>query len=155
MNENIQSATKRALIYGFIGAAVFPLIYECYANVMQGIALFFAAAGCIFFAVKMFPYKFREAFAAIAFFIVISAGFGIFLELVLHDSFVSYLESHSQYFYMSVKEVAYFAVKIFVCYMLTFLAYAAKAGICLSIKKIKSNGEATASDIENAFNDGD
>ncbi len=152
MNDTGQSV-KKSLLYGFVGALLFPLVYECYANVMQGLAIFIAAAGCIFVAIKLFPYKCKDALPAIAFFIVISAGLGVFLEIMLHDNVVSFLEKNSKYFYLSYKEIAYFAVKIFVCYMLSFLVYLGKVGIMSAVAKIRSNGEKTAGYIDNAFDD--
>ncbi len=152
MNDTGQSV-KKALLYGFAGALLFPLVYECYANVMQGLAIFIAAAGCVFVAVKLFPYKCKDALPAIAFFIVISAGLGLFLEIMAHDSVVSFLEKNSKYFHLSFKETVYFAAKIFVCYLLSFIVYLGKVGITSAAAKIRSNGEKTADYIDNAFDD--
>lgn len=153
--KNNQQSVKSALRYGFIGAPLMVLVYECYANIMPSIAIAIAVAGCVFVAVRLCRYELYDALSAGAFFTVISAGFGIFLQIMLHDSIVGFLEKNSKYFHLNFKEVVMFIVEIMLCYMLMFVIILGKAGVTAAIRKIKNNGERSATFIENAFNDDD
>lgn len=150
---NNQQSVKRALLYGFIGAAAFVLIYECYANVMQEISIALALAGCVFVAAKLCRYKLSDALTAASIFMIISVGLGVFLEIMLHDSIVSFLEKNSKYFYLGFKEVMYYALKVAACYIVMFMVIIGKAGLMSAISKIKNNSERSATFIENAFSD--
>lgn len=153
MDKNIQQATKQALLYGFIGAAVTPLIYECYANVMREIAIALAIIGAVFVGIKLSRYDGKTAFAAITTFYFISAGFGTVLTMFAHDYVVRFLESHSKYFYLSFQEIVQFIIKMAMCYFIVIAIYFCRAIVNILIRKVRANGEASASYIENAFND--
>ena len=152
---NNQNSVKKALLYGFICAVAFPLIYECYVNVMRMLAIGFALAGCVYVAIRLSKYELKDALCASAFFSVVSLGLGVFLEIMLHDSVVKYLEEHSKYFYMSLEDVAYFVVKIFLCYATLYAIVLCKFCLVSAVNKIKSNAEQSATFIDKAFDDDD
>ncbi len=148
-----QNSVKKALLYGFVGALAFPIVYECYANVMRMLAVGLALAGCVYVAVRLCKYNFKDSLCAAAFFSVISIGLGVFLEIMVHDSVVKYLEENSKYFYMTFKDVVYFAFKIAMCYAVVFIIIISKTILISAIKKIRSNAEQSATFIDTAFDD--
>lgn len=152
---NNQQSVKRALRYGFIGAPLLVFIYECYANIMPSIAIALAMAGCAFVGIKLCKFELSEGLSAGAFFVVISAGLGIFLQIMLHDRIVVFLEKNSKYFHLGFKGTVLFIVWMIVCYTLTFAIIIGKAGVSAAIHKIRNNGERSATFIENAFNEDD
>ncbi len=152
---NNQQSVKSALRYGFIGAPFLVFIYECYANVMPSIAIAIALCGILFVAIRLCKYELSDGLSAGAFFLVISAGLGLFLEIMLHDRIVAFLEKSSKYFHLDFKETIMFVVQIVLCYVLLFIIIIGKAGVRAAINKIKNNGERSATFIENAFSEDD
>ena len=62
MNENLSKSLRLSMIFGFAGALGIPLCYEIYANLSQGIALFFLITASVLAGIRLSQVRLRDAF---------------------------------------------------------------------------------------------
>ncbi len=153
--ENEQNYIKQSIISGLIGAAVFPFLYECYANVMRGFAVALALFGCVLMGFVLAKNSLSKALCGLTFFTLLSVGLGLFLQIIVHRHIVDFLESRSKYFYLSYRDISIYIIKIFTCYISGYIVCIARCGGRAAVRKMRSNSQDTKSFIDNAFGEDD
>lgn len=150
---NLQKVIKKALIYGFIGTVLLPLIHESYANIGKTFALVVLAALVTAATIKLSMYDFKEAFFGLTVMLAISSILGASLYLILHEKVIEILSNNSKYFYLGeTGQFMYYvsAASILISsYVLCLLIFAVKK----LIGKFKDNQKRTKNYIYNAFDD--
>ncbi len=148
---------KLSLLLGLSGAAVLPVLYECYINLSQGIALFLIACWSVFCGVKFSPLSSKGAATGISACLAYSGIMGMIGFVVIHPAAVKFLEKHSTYFYPDgydgFKKQTYFILSAaFIMAMMYAVCFGIK-GIGRAIKHIRGNIERSADYIDGAFSD--
>ena len=141
---------KYSLIFGLGGAVLLPLLYEVYANMSRGFALFLLAT-----QISAPALSFRASAVGIAACIAYSGILGFICYVVIHPAAVSFIGSHSVYFQLSLEEQMWFVLYAALILLGMFVVCIAKYGICAAVRHIRGNGEKAAAYIEDAFKDGD
>lgn len=155
MNKDLNSALEKAVIFGLLGAAGIPLAYEVFANISESIAWIALVFGAAFAGVKLSGSGVKNALLGFAVMFAMTAGLGIVGFMIIHPTVKSYLESHSKYFYVSLSESVRFCVRAAGVQLVVPVVILARKGLSTAVKKLKSNGEAAKSYIDNAFDDDD
>lgn len=154
MND-IQKSMKYSLIYGLVGAVLLPLIYECYANISRNVAMVLIGAWAVYAGIKFSRLKAKAALLGITAALAYSGILGLICYVIIHPAAVSFLEKHSSYFYLTLKEQASFVIYAALVMLLMYVVCLAKYGIFRAINLIRGNGEKAAGYIDNAFSDED
>ncbi len=154
MND-LHKSMKYSLIFGFGGAVLLPLLYEVYANMSRGFALFLLVCWVVFAGIKFSLLKFRDAMLGIAACIAYSGILGFICYVVIHPAAVRFIGSNSVYFQLSLEEQMWFVLYAALILLCMFVVCIAKYGIFAAVRHIRSNSEKAASYIEDAFKDGD
>lgn len=148
---DLQKVMKQALIYGFIGTVLLPLIHESYANIGKTFALAVLAVLVIAVTVKLSMYSFKEAFLGLTVMLAISSILGASLYLILHEKVIEILSDNSKYFYLGeTGQFRYYisaALILFSSYVLFFLIF----GFKKLVNKFRDNQKKTKDYIDNAF----
>lgn len=154
----LKKPMKYSIILGVAGSALIPVLYEVYANISKGFAVFllFVWAGVCFYKLAGFPTK--ECMLAITCLIAYSGILGIVMYVIIHPAVQSFLEKNSKYYYLTLKEeLLFFALAIGVM-LLLYIMYFGKVFILKSIARLRENSSAAGKYIDNAFDsseDGD
>ncbi len=154
MND-LPKSMKYSLIFGLGGAVLLPLLYEVYANMSRGFALFLLACWVAFAGIKFSALSFRASAVGIAACIAYSGILGFICYVVIHPAAVGFIGSHSVYFQLSLEEQMWFVLYAALILLGMFVVCIAKYGICAAVRHIRGNGEKAAAYIEDAFKDGD
>lgn len=150
---DLKKAMKLSVTYGLIGAVLMPIIYEIYANVSQGIGLFFAGAWVVFIGIKLSSLSFKEALIGITCTIAYTTVFGVFCYMAVHPAITKMLIERSVYFQLSLQEKFRFIMYCFWIFLGLYAIWIIRFGISKAIGRFKSNIEKTGKYIENAFDD--
>ena len=153
--QDLDKSMKLSLILGFIGAVLMPLIYECYANVSRGLALFFCACWLIFCGIRFAPLPFKAAFLGISCAIAYMGALGMVCFLIIHPRIMDMLLERSVYFQLTLRDQALFILYVFLLSVGMYLIWLIRAGLIKARDKLRHNRELTGKYIENAFEDGD
>ena len=144
---------KLSLCFGLIGAVLMPLIYECYANISRGLALFLLAGWTVFVAVKLSALSHKAAMLAGTAKLAYTAGLGLICYIVIHPAIVSALEKSSKYFYLTLKEQLVFVLYALFILLGMFPICFTRWGITYAAKRIRSNNDMIGKYIDSAFSD--
>lgn len=146
---NIQKAMKYALIFGLIGAVLFPFIHESYANIGKTFSLLVLAVLVVAMTIRLSLFSLKEALFGITVVLAISSVLGACLYFIVHEWVVDFLEKNSKYFYLGMAEH-------FRYYVFASLILLSSYILCLLIfgfKRMIKNQSATKDYIDNAFED--
>lgn len=146
---NIQKSMKYALIYGFVGAVLFPFIHESYANIGKTFSLIFLAALAFAMTIRLSMFSLKESLLAITVTLTLSSVLGACLYLFLHEWVIHFLEKNSKYFYLTLTEHFWY-------YVYAGLILLSSYVLCLLIfgfKRMIKNRTVTKDYIDNAFDD--
>ena len=151
--KDIQKSMKLSLIFGLLGAVGIPIIYEIYANISIAAGLFLAvcytlAAGVIFSGLAM-----KSALLGITVCLAYNGILGMIAYVVIHPAMVGFLNSHSEYFQLSLKEQLMFLIYVAVILLCMYLVCFVRKGFGRAYNLFKSNREKTGAYIEDAFSD--
>lgn len=150
---DLKKAMRLSVTYGLIGAVLMPVIYEIYANVSQGMGLFFAGAWVLFIGIKLSSLGFKEAAIGITCTIAYTAVFGVFCYMAIHPAVTKMLMKRSVYFQLSLQAKFRFIMCCFWIFLGIYGIWLVRFGTQKAISKFKSNSEKTGAYIENAFDD--
>ncbi len=150
---NFQKAIKYSLIYGFIGAVIFPFIHESYANIGKTFSLALLTILVIVMTIRLSQFSPRHAFLGITITLTLSSVLGTCLYLIIHEKVVDFLQKNSRYFYIGVTE--HFRYYAFVALILlsSYLLCLILLGFKKLVKNLSDNQTSTKDYIDNAFND--
>ena len=150
---NFQKAIKYSLIYGFIGAVIFPFIHESYANIGKTFSFVLLSALVLAMTIRLSMFSFKEALLGITVTLTLSSVLGACFYLCIHEKVVGFLEKNSKYFYIGVAEhfryYVYSALILLSSYILCLIIF----GFKKLEQKVRNNQTATKDYIDNAFND--
>lgn len=152
MND-LQKTLKYSLIFGLSGALLIPLFYEVYANISRTIGLVLIAVWAVFAGIKLSAQKLKYGILGATACIAYTGVLGIVGYTIIHPAMVSFLNSHSSYIQLSIKEQARFLLYAAVISLCIYLVCIARRGIMKATSHIKGNGNKAASYIQNAFAD--
>ena len=152
MNE-LKSSMRLSLIFGFIGAAMMPVIYEIYANISAAASLFFLGAWVVFVSVKFSRLPFKEAFVGITCIVAYSGIFGWLCYMFIHPMVVRMLMERSVYFQLSLSQQFKFVLYAFLEFAGMYVLWLMIFGMKKAVEKLRSNREKAGEYINNAFDD--
>lgn len=153
MDRELQKAVRLGVIFGLIGAAGIPLCYEIYANLGRSFGWFFLLGGAVAAGIKLSSFNPKNAALGFAVMLPVELGFGLAAFMVIHPAVVSFLESHSKYFYLAPAQTFKFILGAAAMQLAAPGVALVRAGAEKAVKKLKENGEAAGRYIENAFDD--
>ncbi len=150
---DLQKAVKLSLISGFIGAVLFAIFRETYANISKDFVLFCLLVGCVVSGILYAKREVKNALCAITVQIAIIGAIGVTLYVLIHPSVESFLEKNSTYFYLSTTESLYYYAAVILSLIGIYFVFAIFHLIYSLITRTKHNGEKTKTYIDNAFDD--
>ena len=152
--KDIQTSMRLSLIFGLVGAVFLPVIYELYANVSRPFAIFLILVYSITAGFVMSSLKTGSALLGITVCIIYNAFFGMLAYIIIHPAVQHFLNSHSQYFQLSLSEYAGFLLYTALILLCMYLVCFVRKCVGMAYSKFKANSDKTGSYIENAFSDG-
>ncbi len=150
---DLKKSMKLSLIFGFIGAALMPVIYEIYANVSMTAGLVFTAAWVLYAGVRFSSLGFKEAFVGITCTIAYSGILGWVCSLAIHPFIMDMLIKRSVYFQLTLSAQVYFVLYAFLIFICMYVIWLIRFGMRKAAQKLKSNREKAGLYIDNAFDD--
>lgn len=151
--KDIQKSMKYSLIFGIAGAVAVPVLYEIYANISTAAGLFLVACYAVAAGIIISSLDMRSALLGITVCLAYNGILGMIAYVIIHPAMVSFLNSHSTYFQLSLEAQAkfllYTALILFGMYLICFM----RKGFEKAHSLFKSNREKTRSYIEDAFSD--
>lgn len=154
MND-LQKSMKYSLIFGLSGAVVIPLLYEIYANISKGAGIILLVCFVIWAGIKLSSMSLKPALIGITACIAYSGILGMVAYVIIHPATVRFLNAHSKYFQLGLKEQAIFLGKSIGILLCMYFVCFARKGIEKAFRQFKTNREKTAVYISNAFADDD
>lgn len=151
--KDLPRAMKLSLIYGLIGAALIPFLYEFYANISRTGALVLVGIWAIGVGLKFSSLAFKEATVGITACLAYTGILGLICYVIIHPAIVSFLEKNSAYFLLSLKEQSLYVLYVAIILACMYIVCYAKYGIVKAISQLKGNSEKTGQYINDAFND--
>ncbi|MGN0634218.1 MAG: hypothetical protein ACI4JW_10180 [Oscillospiraceae bacterium] len=151
--KELDRAMKYFICFALGSAAVLPILGEVYANISKTAALIFAAAWAVFAGVKFSSLPVKSAMLGITSYAFSSVILSLIGYVIIHPAIRSWLESNSEYFSLPLSDWARYWSAAFSLLLLSYVIYFARLGIKKAVCKFRSNSEASASAIENAFSE--
>lgn len=151
--KNIQKSMKFSFIYGFIGALIIPVFYEVYSNVSVNIGLFFIACFAVVSGIAFSRLPLRSGILGITVALAYTGIFGMLVYVLLHPAVVSFLNSNSVYFQLSLKAQVVFLLYTSLILFGMYIVFFVSKIFSKAIKQFKNNREKAGVYIQKAFSD--
>ena len=153
--KDFNTAMRRSLVFGAIGAVLVPLMFECYANVSRTGAFMILAGWAVFIGVKYSLLDYKAAMLAASAGTAYTIGLGLICYIIIHKAAVAILEKNSKYFYLDWSEHLKFWVFTFLILCSAYIVMFFVWGIRYAVRQIKSNNQRVEGYIANAFGEGE
>lgn len=153
--RDIQKSMKYSLILGLSGALILPMIYEFYANISNAFALILVACFVLISGIVFSSLSIKSALLGVTVSIAYNSILGLIAYVVIHPVAVRFLNSHSVYFQLSIKEQSEFVLYTALLLLCMYVVLLARKGLQKAYSMLKTNNEKTGSYINDAFSDKD
>lgn len=151
--SDFQKSVKRALIFGFCGAVILPIIHECYANISKSIFTVIIYIMAVICGGMFSKFEVKSALVSITAFASVCAALGICIYVVVHPLAVSFLSRVSKYFSLRYIDNVYYYAKLIAAFALVYLVYGVLHLVFTMSAKTKASQEKVKTYIDNAFDD--
>lgn len=151
--NDLQGAVKRALILGFSGAVLLPVLHECYANISGAFAVFCIFAGALTSGILYAKFTAKNALVSITAQLALTGALGLALYFLIHPATVYFLNRVSKYFSLSYYESFMYYATVLAAFMSVYVFYGAAHLVYYLVHRSKSHGEKLKNSIDNAFDD--
>jgi hypothetical protein len=151
--KDLDRAMKYFVAFALGSAVLLPLLGEVYANISKTAAMVLVAAWAIWAGVKFSSLPLKSAMLGITSYVFSSAVLSIVGYVIIHPAVRTWIENHSEYFTLSLTELANYWGAALAMLLLAYIVYFVRLGLSKAAAKLRRNSRETASAIDNAFSE--
>lgn len=151
--KELDRAMKYFIVFALGSAVLLPLLGEVYANISRTGALVLVCCWAVSAGVKFSSLPVKSGLVGITAYVFSSVILSLIGYLIIHPAVKGWIDEHSEYFTLSLSEWVRYWGAAFSAQLLAYVIYFARLGISKARGRLKSNGAAAASAIDNAFSE--
>lgn len=151
--KDIEKTMKLSICFSLASAAVLPVLYEFYANIMQGIALALLTVWNVFVGLKFAKLELRSAMLSSAVHLFAAIALGPVFFVIIHPAIQSWLEKISTYIALSTGEFFRYWGEALLLLFLPFVISLIKSAVQKTFRDISEDSSEIANAINNAFSE--